>query len=142
MTPEDELDCWVYDALFPSAPGAGEGFTELVATELERRNWPAQDVFAVRLAMEEALANAVEHGNQRDPKKQVVAKAVVGNARALISVCDEGEGFDASATPDPRLEENLEKPTGRGLLLINSFMTRVWRNEKGNEIFMEKFATK
>ncbi len=133
---------WRYTMSFQSVSGAGAPFVDAVLRELERRAWPPKDLFAVQLALEEAIMNAVEHGNRRDPAKKVDAFAEVSTERVLLSVRDEGEGFDESATPNPTLAENLEIPTGRGLLLIHSFMTNVWRGSGGAEIFMEKTPTR
>ncbi|MBQ2851654.1 MAG: ATP-binding protein [Thermoguttaceae bacterium] len=132
---------WRRVASFPSVSGAGTPFVEAVLNELARRAWSSKDLFAVQLALEEAIANAVEHGNRRDPAKKVDVSAEISVERVLLSVRDEGEGFDETATPNPTLAENLEIPTGRGLLLIGNFMTNVWRGSGGAEIFMEKTPT-
>ncbi|MBR4834871.1 MAG: ATP-binding protein [Thermoguttaceae bacterium] len=132
---------WRFTTSFPSVSGAGEAFVDAVVEELERRAWIPKDLFAVRLALEEAIANAVEHGNGRDPSKKVDVSAEVAVERVLLSVRDEGEGFDEAAAPNPLLAENLEEPNGRGLLLIRSFMTNVWRASGGAEIVMEKTPT-
>lgn len=129
---------WRLSTSFPSVSGAGEAFVDAVVDELERRAWSPKDLFAVRLALDEAIANAVEHGNRRDPSKKVDVSATISAERALLSVRDEGDGFDDAAAPNPLLAENLEAPTGRGLLLIRSFMTNVWRASGGAEILMEK----
>jgi serine/threonine-protein kinase RsbW len=134
-------DIWRYTTSFPSVSGAGEPFVEAVLNELERRAWSSKDLFAVRLALDEAIMNAIEHGNQREPSKKVDVSAEISIERVLLSVRDEGQGFDESATPNPTLDENLEIPTGRGLLLIRSFMSNVWRASGGSEIFMEKTPT-
>ena len=129
---------WRSSTSFPSVSGAEEAFVDAVLQELERRAWSPKDLFAVQLALAEAITNAVEHGNRRDATKKVDVSAEISAERVLLSVRDEGEGFDESATPNPTLDENLEIPTGRGLLLIRSFMTNVWRGSGGAEIFMEK----
>ncbi|MBQ5789612.1 MAG: ATP-binding protein [Thermoguttaceae bacterium] len=132
---------WSYSTSFLSVSGAGEPFVDAVLQELERRAWSSKDVFAIQLALAEAIANAVEHGNRRDASKKVDVSAEISAERVLLSVRDEGDGFDESATPNPTLDENLEIPTGRGLLLIRSFMSNVWRGSNGAEIFMEKTPT-
>lgn len=132
---------WSYSTSFLSVSGAGEPFVDAVLQELERRAWSSKDVFAIQLALAEAIANAVEHGNRRDVSKKVDVSAEISAERVLLSVRDEGDGFDESATPNPTLDENLEIPTGRGLLLIRSFMSNVWRGSNGAEIFMEKTPT-
>ena len=89
-------------------------------------------------ALDEAVANAIEHGNRRDPTKKIQATAEITQNRALISIQDDGGGFTQDAVNDPPLDENIERPHGRGLFLIKNFMTRVWHNEKGNVIYMDK----
>lgn len=133
---------WRRAASFPSVSGAGEPFVDAVLQELERRAWSSKDLFAIQLALEEAIANAVEHGNRRNPTKKVDVSAEIALDRVLLSVRDEGAGFDESTLADPLLDENLETPTGRGLFLIRSFMTNVWRGSNGAEILMEKTPTR
>lgn len=133
---------WRRAASFPSVSGAGGPFVDAVLQELERRAWSPKDSFAIQLALEEAIANAVEHGNRRNPTKKVDVSAEIALDRVLLSVRDEGAGFDESTLADPLLDENLEIPTGRGLLLIRSFMTNVRRGSNGAEILMEKTPTR
>lgn len=93
-------------------------------------------IFGLNLALEEALANAVKHGNKKDPTKRVHICHCVSPQQAYIAVRDEGEGFDPRAVPDPTQEENLEKPCGRGIMLIRAYMDEVDFNESGNEVRM------
>ena len=84
-----------------------------------------RDLFSVELALEEALVNAIKHGNQLQPEKKVRVAYSVSSERFDILIEDEGEGFCPDDVPDPTLPENLARPCGRGLLLIRSFMTSV-----------------
>ena len=111
---------------------------ERIVQLLEQRNYPMRDVFGVRLALEEALVNAIKHGNRMDPNKTVRIKCQVLEDKVRITIEDEGEGFNASEVPDPTMDENLEKPGGRGIMLMRSFMTLIEYNEKGNRLVMEK----
>ena len=95
-------------------------------------------LFAIRLALEEALVNAIKHGNKSDPSKRVTVLADVRDGRASITVRDEGAGFDPSTVPDPTADENLEKPSGRGLMLMRAYMDEVHFNDRGNEVRMIK----
>jgi serine/threonine-protein kinase RsbW len=92
----------------------------------------------VRLALEEALVNAVKHGNQGDTSKQVRLRYHVNAEFVLVEVEDEGAGFDPSAVLDPLAPENLERPSGRGLFLIRKYMTWMEHNERGNCLKMCK----
>ena len=100
----------------------------------------AEAVWAVRTAatFEEAIVNAIVHGNKLDPGKSVRVACLVTPNLARIEVADEGAGFDPSALPDCRLEDRLEAPNGRGVMLMRNFMTRVEYNARGNRVIMEK----
>jgi CheY-like chemotaxis protein len=117
----------------------------------------------VTVALSEALMNAMIHGNleinsdarerddgsyqklvaerghqrpYRDRKVFVHAREEFAEARYVIR--DEGPGFDPAGLPDPTDPANLEYVTGRGLLLIRTFMDEVYHNETGNEITLVK----
>ncbi len=103
---------------------------------MESQGYGEDDVFAIKLAMEEALVNAIRHGNSNDATKFVTLQYFVGEDRIIVSIADEGPGFRPEEVPDPTLDENLEKPHGRGLMLMRAYMTDVRFNERGNEIWM------
>ena len=105
---------------------------DAVVAALEAHAFPKKDQFAVRLALEEALVNAVKHGNRGDPAKEARLRFHANAEFVLMEVEDEGAGFDPSAVPDPLAPENLERPSGRGLFLIRKYMTWVEYNERGN----------
>lgn len=92
--------------------------------------------FAVRLALEEAVANAFRHGNAGDPDKTVTVRYEVTPHEIHLSVQDEGTGFDPGAVPDPTEDENLEIPSGRGIMLMRAYMTSVEIVAPGNRIDM------
>jgi serine/threonine-protein kinase RsbW len=87
--------------------------------------YPGRDVFGVQLALEEALVNAVKHGNGGDPARSVCVGYRVTDRRVLAEVQDEGPGFDPRQIPDPTASENLDRPCGRGVLLMQHYMTWV-----------------
>jgi serine/threonine-protein kinase RsbW len=84
-----------------------------------------EDAGGVALAVREAAANAVRHGNRMDDGKRVDVRARFRSNELEIVVCDEGEGFDPSALPDPLAPSNLLKPTGRGIFLMRRLMDQV-----------------
>lgn len=115
------------------------------------------------VALHEALVNAIDHGNlelsselrQNDGKayyalaeerrrtnpfrdRRVQVSARLSRSKAVYTVTDEGPGFDPFALPDPTDPTNLDKVSGRGLLLIRTFMDEVAHNESGNQITMVK----
>ena len=88
--------------------------------------------FAVRLALDEALANAIHHGNGDDPAKRVTVAFKITPEQVEISICDEGGGFRPGTVPDPTLPDNLCKPNGRGIMLMRAYMSSVSYNDDGN----------
>jgi serine/threonine-protein kinase RsbW len=96
------------------------------------------ELFSVELALEEALVNAIKHGNQLDPDRKVRVAYSITPERFDIRIEDEGDGFDPCDVPDPTLPENLARPCGRGLLLIRSFMNDVTYHGRGNIVTMTK----
>jgi len=105
---------------------------------LHATNYNEHDIFAIQLAVEEALVNAIKHGNQLDPDKKVAVSYRITCERFDITITDEGPGFNPDEVPDPTLDEYVERPCGRGLLLIRGFMTEVQYHGKGNVVSMSK----
>ncbi|MBW8034608.1 MAG: ATP-binding protein [Planctomycetes bacterium] len=100
-----------------------------------------EDIFAIHLAMEEAFINAVKHGNNADASRNITVDYSIAPDRIEISVSDEGSGFDYKNLPDPRQKQNLQKPSGRGVLLMRSYMDKVKFNETGNSVHMTKYKS-
>lgn len=105
---------------------------EAVVTAMTDLGYPPKDVFGTRLALEEAICNAIKHGHQHDPNKAVEVRYCIRADHFLFEVEDQGPGFDPSQVPDPTAPENLERPCGRGLLLIGHYAAWVRYNPKGN----------
>lgn len=104
---------------------------------VERAGYEKASRFAIKLAFEEALMNAFSHGHEglgADVEVQVEYR--VGPDEVYIAVQDQGPGFRPHAVPDPTLDENLAKPTGRGLMLMRAYMTEVAHNREGNRVEM------
>ncbi len=99
------------------------------------------EVFGIHLALEEALVNAIKHGNKTDEHRSVSIEYFITPEKFDISVSDEGPGFTPEKVPDPRSEENLYKSNGRGLLLMRSYMDVVEHNDKGNCVHMIKYRS-
>jgi serine/threonine-protein kinase RsbW len=117
---------------------AARHVAEQLLREVHTRGYSDDVCFAIRLALEEALVNAIKHGNGNDPHKTIRISADVGEEEAAITIADEGRGFDPTAVPDPRTDENLEKPSGRGIMLMRAYMDKVSYNPQGNEVRIVK----
>ena len=105
---------------------------------METLEYGERDLFAVRIAVEEAIANAVLHGHQGDQNRLFEITWSISSEIVTVTVCDEGRGYDAEAVPDPTADENLTLPSGRGLAMINAFMSDVKITDKGRRIEMTR----
>ncbi len=88
----------------------------------------------LRVAVGEALSNAILYGNREDPEKLVRVSAALRPGSAEVTVTDEGTGFDPGAILDPTRPENRARSHGRGLFLLRSLADDVRFNEQGNSI--------
>ena len=120
---------------------AGRDIQRWVMDHLEHNGYSDDHVFAIRISLEEALVNAIKHGNGLDPRKKVHVEATVTPRRAEFTIEDEGPGFDRGRIPDPTAEENLCKCSGRGILLIESYMNRAEWTKGGRRLRMVKENT-
>lgn len=116
-----------------------EQMCQKLLDEAAKQGFEQEDLFAIHLALEEAFLNAVKHGNKMDLNKKVYVEYLITPRKFDISVRDDGCGFNPSSVPDPREGENLYKSSGRGLLLMQSYMDTVEYNKQGNCVHMVKF---
>jgi len=126
------------DVTIPSDPAEARRVQDDIERLLHARHINEREVFSIKLALEEALVNAIKHGNQMDRTKKVRIAYQLHADRFDVHITDEGPGFDPSDVPDPTAFENLERPCGRGLMLMRHYMTEVAFNERGNSVAMSK----
>ena len=124
--------------VIPSDPGEARRVQDQIEAALQSSHCHDHDLFSIKLALEEALVNAIKHGNQYDRNKKVEIAYQVTAERFIIRITDEGDGFDPADVPDPTAVENLERPCGRGLMLMRHYMTEVDYNKSGNSVQMSK----
>ncbi len=108
----------------------------LVMEGLETHHYPEASRFAIRLALEEAVVNAFKHGSKGIPNPRVEFGYEVTDRNVFMRVKDPGPGFKPECLPDPTAPENLERPGGRGVMLMRAFMSKVEYRGCGNEIVM------
>jgi len=95
----------------------------------------SEDTFAnMMTCLNEALINAIKHGNKMDPDKKVIINADVDNRRVIWTVTDEGTGFDYVHLADPTAPENVENLTGRGVFIMKHLADQCIFNTSGNEV--------
>lgn len=129
---------WSSQLRIPSDTSATSGAIEPLLARLQDESWNDRDVFGVHLAVEEALVNAIKHGNREDAAKSVQIEYRTTSDCVQIEIADEGPGFDPSVVPDPTTADHVDQPNGRGIMLMRSFMSRVEFNRSGNRVLLEK----
>ena len=122
----------------PSDFRAAAEAEETVLDEVARHGYSEASLFALKLALEEGLNNAIRHGNRFDASKAVELTFEVDDRRVVIEISDQGNGFDPAGVPDPTADENLEKPCGRGIMLMRAYMDEVRFSNHGCRVWMTK----
>lgn len=128
-----------FNMAIPADPAAIPTISAGVTQMLGDKHWAESDVMRVELALEEALANAIRHGCCNDSTKQLQCCVTIDErGDILIVVRDPGTGFDPGRVPNPLAPENVLKPSGRGIFLINELMDEVAFADGGRELQMRK----
>ena len=118
---------------------------EAVLREAQDLGFDEDDLHRIGMSVRECMVNAVVHGNRYNARKKVRFTVSRTPDRLVVSITDEGEGFDIASLPDPLANENLLRHSGRGLLLIQAFMDEFQlrsREPKGTEVKMVKYVAK
>jgi len=121
----------------PSDVTCIEEVVDLILRHCCSGSWSSRRLrFKMRVAMAEALANAIVAGNNEDRSKWVQVQAEVCGDQIRIEVTDQGPGFDPETITEPTLPEDIDRPSGRGLFLIKNLVDDVRFNAQGNSICM------
>jgi serine/threonine-protein kinase RsbW len=122
----------------PSLLPAARDVQKQIMDEVKRQDYGETGLHAIHLALEEGLINAIKHGNKHDAEKMVHVEAKVTNKSTEIVIEDQGKGFEREEVPDPCARENLLKPSGRGILLMEAYMDKVVYSRGGRRVRMVK----
>lgn len=123
-----------------SDPAEARPVQDELEQQLRTNHFTDNEIFGIKLALEEALVNAIKHGNQMDRSKKVHISYRIIPHRFDIHITDEGIGFDPEDVPDCTSVENLERPCGRGLMLMRHYMSHVEFDGRGNTVKMFKVS--
>jgi serine/threonine-protein kinase RsbW len=104
--------------------------------------FPEQEIYRLHMALQEALVNANKHGHAGDWAKPIAVRYHVSEKGVVTEIEDHGSGFNPDEVPDPLAPENLERPSGRGLLMMRAYMSNVCHNEQGNCICLCRQCSK
>jgi serine/threonine-protein kinase RsbW len=106
---------------------------------LESRKLDDSALFDIRLCVEEVVRNAITHGNDSDKDLKVLVSYWLEGDRLIIEVEDEGRGFDPGKVPDPTVEGNILRGSGRGVYIVRKLVDKMEFNDKGNKIRLTKY---
>ena len=128
-----------FDFLLPSKLSRILGVNRLVSMLTSEFGFPAEESKVnLPLVMDEALSNAIQHGNKGQEDLKVHVRIYISTRRIVIQIEDQGEGFSVDDSRDPRELENLYRDSGRGLYLIRELMDSVEFKKGGRLLEMEK----
>ena len=113
-------------------------FVDTLMHLIRKCKWVSGNEQDIQIALREALANAVIHGNHQDPGKHVYVGCRGGTDEVSIVVRDEGQGFDPGDVPDPTAPENIKSSHGRGIYLMKTLMDEVRFERGGTVVYMRK----
>jgi serine/threonine-protein kinase RsbW len=111
----------------------------IILKAMDNQGFADDTIRKMKITLTELVVNALYHGNSKDPGRKVTLGHIVDKNRAVISIMDEGEGFDPSQVPDPTLPENLIKDSGRGLYIVRCYVDEIRFNAKGNRVTVTKY---
>jgi len=114
-------------------------FVPAVIEKLEKSGLSKEELFDVKLCLDEALVNAIKHGNKFSLEHHIEVEAEITGDSLIIQVRDRGQGYDYTKIPNPTEKSNLEKNHGRGVFLIKTLMDKVEHSDCGRTIKMVKF---
>ena len=120
--------------IIPSVIAEGERICDAILEHCTLAGLSEKTIFASKLALEEAMTNAIRHGNKGDPARKVHVQYSVSPRRVVVVITDEGDGFNPADVPDPTAEDRLDIPSGRGIMLMRHYMSSVEFNDQGNQI--------
>ncbi len=140
---QDPPGCGVtLELAIPSKPELAAEVDRRIADLTARAGYDQGICGDIMIAVNEAVKNAILHGNQCDESKQVIITCNCSSTEFRIHICDRGPGFDPESLPDPRKPDNLLKETGRGILMIRSLMDEVKYDvtESGTGVTLIKYG--
>lgn len=110
----------------------------VILSSMDSMGYPDESIRKMKIILTELLANAIYHGNKEDHSKKVTMGHTIDTKKTVISILDEGDGFDPNRIPDPTLPENIIKDRGRGLYIVGQYVDNMEFNEKGNRVTVTK----
>ncbi len=119
-----------------------EKVNEMIGQLFLRTEMAPDEIWELKLAMHELGINAIEHGNKKDPEKQVRIKCTIYDNKLEFTIQDEGEGFEFDSLPDPTDEKGIKRDRGRGIFLVGKMVDQVEYIDNGSTVRMVRFLNR
>ena len=132
--------CLELERSLPSEVAAISPFVDRLMLLFRKCGCVSEGESGVEIALREALANAIIHGNHENPRKHVYVRCRCQPDEVSIAVKDEGRGFDIDKMADPTVPESIGSVHGRGIYLMKALMDEVRFEEGGVVVHMRKSA--
>jgi serine/threonine-protein kinase RsbW len=132
------------DRFLDSTLDSVDSAEDIALSVARKAGFPEDDLHKIAMAVRECMVNAVVHGNRYSAHKKVRLSVSASPDRFMVTIADQGEGFDIAKLPDPLAEENLLRHSGRGIFLIRAFMDEVQMRPAtpaGTEVTLVKYMT-
>jgi serine/threonine-protein kinase RsbW len=111
----------------------------VILSAMDSFGYTDDSIRKMKIVMTELLVNAIHHGNKLVFSKKVTMGHLIDKNRAVISIMDQGSGFNPDSIPDPTIPENLSKDSGRGLFIVRHYVDAISFNKKGNRVTVTKY---
>jgi serine/threonine-protein kinase RsbW len=145
MPDQDRQEAHTVQQTLDSTLESVDGAEETVLKEAEKLGFDEDDLHRIGMSLRECMVNAVVHGNRYNSRKKVHLDITRTEDRLTVIVGDEGEGFNPEDVPDPLAGENLLRGSGRGVLLMQTFMDEFEiskREPQGTQVKLVKYKPK
>lgn len=110
----------------------------VVLSSMDACGYTDDAIRKMKISLTELIVNAILHGNKKDYTKKVIMGHIVNKSKAIISILDEGSGFNPELVADPTLPENIVKDCGRGIFIVRHYVDSVQYNSIGNRVTVIK----
>lgn len=125
----------VYTLKLPSVPESVSVLENFVDDLVSKYHFDEEVYGNIITSLNEAVTNAIYHGNKQNPNKKIILSAeIINNKKLVCIISDEGTGFNFNVLPDPTAPENLENLTGRGVFIMKNLADQCIFNTLGNEV--------
>ena len=125
----------VYTLKLPSVPESVSVLENFVDDLVSKYHFDEEVYSNIITSLNEAVTNAIYHGNKQNPNKKIILSAeIINNKKLVCIISDEGTGFNFNVLPDPTAPENLENLTGRGVFIMKNLADQCIFNTLGNEV--------